>query len=85
MAMANDTSPILFMTMAWIADLLASILVNQKPINKYEHKPTDSQPINNCKKLSPVTNTIILNVNSDKYDINRGKCGSPFIYSVEYK
>jgi hypothetical protein len=33
--------------MALIAALLANILVNQKLINKYEHKPTPSQPRNN--------------------------------------
>jgi len=33
--------------MAFNAALLAKILVNQKLINKYEHKPTPSQPTNN--------------------------------------
>jgi hypothetical protein len=33
--------------MALMAALLACILVNQKFINKYEHKPTPSHPINN--------------------------------------
>ena len=53
-------------------------------INKYEHNPTPSHPTNICIKLSAVTNTIINHVNNDKYDINRGKCGSSLIYSVEY-
>jgi hypothetical protein len=52
--------------MAFIADLLPSILVNQKLINKYEHNPTPSHPINNCNKLSPVTKIIIKKVKRDK-------------------
>ena len=84
MANANPTSPIRFTTMAFIADLLACILVYQKLIKRYEHNPTPSHPINNCNKLSDVTNTIMKNVNKLKYDINRGKCGSSPIYSVEY-
>ena len=35
-------------------------------INKYEATPINSQPKNNIKKLSPVTNTIIPNVKNDK-------------------
>jgi hypothetical protein len=50
--------------------------VNQKLINKYEHKPTPSQPKNNSKKLSPVIKITIKNVNKDKYDIKRDKWGS---------
>jgi hypothetical protein len=41
------TSPILFIKIALIADLLACTLVYQKFINKYEDKPTPSHPINN--------------------------------------
>jgi hypothetical protein len=51
---------------AFIAALFAAILVYQKFINKYEQKPTPSQPKNNCKKLPAVTNIIIKNVNKDK-------------------
>jgi hypothetical protein len=44
-----------------------------------------SQPKNITIKLSAVTNINIKPVKSDKYDINLVKCGSPFMYSVEYK
>ena len=44
-----------------------------------------SQPKNIRTKLSAVTKTSINAVKSDKYDIKRPWCGSPFIYSVEYK
>lgn len=62
----NPQSPILFNTIAFIAALPAEILVYQKLINKYEHKPTPSQPINSCKKLFDVININIKKVNNDK-------------------
>jgi hypothetical protein len=68
-----------------IADLLAWIRVCQKLISKNEAKPIPSQPKNMTTKLSAVTKTSIKPVKSDKYDIKRPWCGSPFIYSVEYK
>ena len=66
----NPKSPIRFINKAFNAALLASILVNQKLINKYEHNPTPSQPKKSCIKLSPVTKINIKKVKSDKYDIN---------------
>lgn len=78
-------SPTLFTSMAFIAALLAWIRVNQKLISKKDDKPTPSQPTNICKKLLLVTKISIKKVNSDKYDINRGRCGSSDIYSIEYK
>ena len=59
--------------------------MNQKLISKKDDKPTPSQPTNICKKLLLVTKISIKKVNSDKYDINRGRCGSSDIYSIEYK
>ena len=59
-------SPIRFINNAFSAALLASILVNQKFINKQEHKPTPSQPKKSCMKLSPVTKINIKKVKSDK-------------------
>jgi hypothetical protein len=58
-AKRKNTSAILFIIIAFNADLLASNLVYQKLINKYEHKPTPSQPTKICKKLSEQTNKII--------------------------
>jgi len=71
-ASKRPQSPIRFNTIAFIAALPAEIRVYQKLINKYEHKPTPSHPINNCKKLFDVININIKNVNKDKYDRNRG-------------
>jgi len=59
--------------------------VCQKLINKKEAKPIPSQPKNITNRLSAVTSTNIKPVNTDKYDMNLTKCGSPFMYSVEYK
>ena len=42
------------------------IFLYQKPINKYEHKPTPSQPKNNCKKLSETTSASIEKVKSER-------------------
>ena len=64
---ARITQPhILFNTIAFIAAFPAEILVYQKLINKYEHKPTPSHPINSCKKLFEVININIKKVNNDK-------------------
>jgi len=59
--------------------------VCQKPINKKEAKPIPSQPKNINKKLSAVTKISIKPVKRDKYAIKRPWCGSPDIYSIEYK
>jgi hypothetical protein len=45
-AIIKKTSAILFIIIAFNAALLANIRVYQKLINKYEHNPTPSQPIN---------------------------------------
>ena len=63
---ARPKSPILFTMKALMAALFAVSFLYQKPINKYEHKPTPSQPKNNCKKLSETTKTNIEKVKSDK-------------------
>jgi len=68
---AKPTSPTRLTSIAFIADLLAWILVCQKPINRKEAKPIPSQPKNIKTKLSAVTKTSIKAVKSDKYDINR--------------
>jgi hypothetical protein len=46
MPIKKNISVILFITIAFKAALLAKILVYQKLINKYEHNPTPSHPIN---------------------------------------
>jgi len=84
-AKTSPKSPTLFTNIALIADLPACILVNQKLISRYDAKPIPSHPKNITTKLSAVTKISIKNVNKDKYPIKRPWCGSPLIYSVEYK
>jgi hypothetical protein len=70
-AIKKPRSPILFISIALIEDLLACTLVFQKLINKKEHKPIPSQPKKSCTKLSLVTKINIKKVNKDKYDKKR--------------
>lgn len=63
---AIPISPILFIIIAFNADLFASRIVNQKLINKYETNPTPSQPTKSCKKLSAVTNISMNQVKSER-------------------
>jgi len=53
-----------------MAAKFALIRVNQKLINKYEHKPTPSHPKNNTKKFPELTNIIIKKVNNAIYVVN---------------
>ena len=45
--------------------------VYQKPISRYETRPTASQPKNSCRKLLDITSIIIENVNSEMYEKKR--------------
>jgi hypothetical protein len=63
-------SPNLFIIIALSEDLFASLLVNQKLINRYDDKPTPSQPINIWTTLPLVTSNIIKKVNRFKKDMN---------------
>jgi len=65
-AIIKKTSAILFINIAFTAALTAKTLVYQKLINKNEHMPTPSQPINICRKLSAVTRTNMKKLNKDK-------------------
>ena len=67
---ANFDADELFIKKAFIAATLAESFLNQKPIKKYEQRPTPSHPKKSCKKLSEVTNISIAKVNKDKYAIN---------------
>ena len=42
----NPKSPILVITNAFLAASVADFLSYQKPINEYEHNPTNSQKTN---------------------------------------
>jgi len=61
----KNKSPILFIRNAFVAALPACWRVYQKPINKYEHNPTPSQPIKSTKKLAEETS---INIKKEKKD-----------------
>ncbi len=45
--------------------------VYQKPISRYDTRPTASQPKNSCRKLLLMTSISIENVNSEMYEKKR--------------
>lgn len=62
----KNKSPILLIKKAFVAALPAWARVYQKPINKYEQRPTPYQPKNKTNKLLDDTKSSIKNVNNDK-------------------
>ncbi|MNT85260.1 hypothetical protein D3C72_2254000 [compost metagenome] len=56
-------SPIRLVMNAFIPAAAFSLSVNQKPISKYEQRPTPSQPTNITSKLSPRTSNNMLKMN----------------------
>ena len=44
---------------------MADGLVYQKPISRYDTRPTASQPKNSCTRLFDITSMSIANVNSE--------------------
>ena len=44
---------------------IAVSFLNQKPISRYETRPTASQPKNSCRKLFDMTSISIEKVNSE--------------------
>jgi hypothetical protein len=61
-AIYKKKSPILFKNIAFNADLLASGLIFQKLIKRYELIPMPSQPKKNCTMLEAKTITTIKKV-----------------------
>ena len=59
-------SPMRLTTKAFKAAALAEGLWYQKPISKYDARPTPSQPKNICTRLSAVTSISIAKLNSDR-------------------
>src|SRR3954468_11650790 len=76
MPSAKPKSPTRLTTKALMAAALAEGRVYQKPISRYEAKPTPSQPKNSCRKLLAVTSISMAKVKSDRYEKKRARCGS---------
>ena len=59
-------SPTRLTTKALMAAAEAVSFLYQKPISRYDARPTPSQPKNICRKSAAVTSASIMKVNSDR-------------------
>ena len=66
MPSTKPKSPTRLTTKALMAAALAVGFLNQKPISRYEARPTPSQPKNSCMKSAAVTSASIMKVNRDR-------------------
>ncbi len=72
----KPASPTTLMTNAFIAAATALGLKNQKPIRKYEARPTKPQPTSNPTKLSESTSVSIANTKKFMYAKKRAMARS---------
>ena len=79
----NPKSPVRVVMNAFLPASEAIFFSNQKPIKRYEVKPTSSQKTNSSRKLLAITNPNMEKVKSDKKEKNRENRGSPAIYPTE--
>src|SRR5687767_3704895 len=65
----------------------ADCFVNQKPMSRYEQRPTPSQPTNITGKLAPSTSTSMKEANRLRYEKYRAYSlsDSSCMYAVEYR
>ena len=66
MPSAKPKSPTRLTMKALMAAALAEGLWYQKPISKYDARPTPSQPKNSCRKSSAVTSASMAKVKSER-------------------
>ena len=64
----NAKSPMRLTTNAFLPASLADFFVNQKPISRYEQRPTPSQPTNMIGKLAPSTSVSMNAANRFRYE-----------------
>ena len=60
--MSIAVSPIRVVMNAFLAAFAFSVFSNQKPISRYEQRPTPSQPTNSRGRLPPRTSSSMKNV-----------------------
>ena len=77
------TSPTTLMTNALRAAATADGRSNQKPIKKYEARPTRPQPTSSPTKLSESTSVSIANTKKFMYAKKRASALSPAMYPIE--
>lgn len=66
MPVNRNRSPTLLIRKALVAAFPAWARVYQKPISRYEHRPTPSQPRNSTSRFAEETSTSMKKVNNDK-------------------
>ena len=66
MPSTNPKSPTRLTTKALMAAALAEGFLYQKPISRYDARPTPSQPKNICTRLFDVTSISMAKVKSDR-------------------
>ena len=71
------TSPIAFMTNAFLAAATAVGRCHQKPISRYEERPTRPQPASRKTKFPASTSSSIENTKRLRYAKNRFSSSSP--------
>src|SRR4051794_19544827 len=64
----NPTSPTRLTMKAFLPAAAADFFWYQKPISRYEHKPTPSQPTNITRKFEPSTSTSMNAANKLRYE-----------------
>ena len=81
----NPKSPIRLTMNAFLPASEADFLTNQKPISRYEQRPTPSQPTNITRKLAPSTSTSMKLANRLRYEKKRAysESVSSCMYAVE--
>src|SRR3954452_11408252 len=82
----NPKSPIRLTMNAFLPASEADFLTNQKPISRYEQRPTPSHPTNITRKLAPRTSTSMNAAKRFKYEKYRAYSASvsSCMYAVEY-
>ena len=64
----NPKSPMRLTTKAFLPASAADFFVNQKPMSRYEQRPTPSQPTNITGKFAPSTSTSMNAANRFRYE-----------------
>ncbi len=77
-------SPIAFMMNAFLAAATAVGRSHQKPISRYDERPTRPQPASRMMKSPASTSTSIENTKRFRYAKKRRSSRSPCMYPIEY-
>src|ERR1051325_8107438 len=81
--MKNPRSPSLVVTNAFFAASAADGLKYQKPMRRYEARPTNSQQTNNSKRLLAMTKPSMAEANNERNVKKRVKFSSCAMYPME--